>query len=294
MVNASRQSRLTFIIKLTAALALLLALLVALTLTLIHPPSKEERTVKVREGEFRFMRLVLTQSTKGHLSLDGTVQNKTSENWEEAEFRLDLFDDKGNRVGSKLLSIFDMKRGETRAIDQYQGDLGLVDSRVSRYEIRFNRGEYPPVHYAFVMVKPKESRANQFEDDLIDITFGITKKEILFTLHNKTNEPIRIDWQSASYTDVFGKPHALTSREVESADSTGEVRYARYTVVVPGADAQGWISPEESEFPYLFVGGPNTTVHEGMSFSVYLPISVGRKKNDYLFGFKIEKVEVEN
>ena len=248
----------------------------------------------MREGEFRFMRLVLTQSTKGHLSLDGTVQNETSENWEEAEFRVDLFDDNGNRIGSKFLSIFDMKRGETRAIDQYQGDLGLVDSRVSRYEIRFNRGEYPPVHYAFAMVKPRESRANQFKDDLIDITFGITKKEILFTIHNKTDQLIRIDWQSASYIDVFGKAHGLTSGEVEYADSTGEVRYARYTVVAPRADAQGWISPEESEFPYLFVGGPNTTVHEGMSFSVYLPISAGWKKNDYLFSFKIEKVEVEN
>jgi hypothetical protein len=285
VMQACRQGGVWVFITLMVALAAFLALLVWLPFGPAHP-RREDRVVSVREGGFRFLGLALIRSRKGSLRLDGRVENKTSENWEEAEFRVDLFDQQGNRIRSESLSMFDMKRGEVKDIDDSQGGLGFEDSPVSRYEIRFKGGEYPPTHYSFVMVKPEESKDARYEDELIEIGLRVERKQIYFFLRNKSSMPMAIDWGSVSYADVLGRDHRVTAVDIVS-------QRIWFSAVPPAGEIVGSFHPADSNPPHLFPSGPDAKAYEGLSFGVSLPVQVGGRWKNYPFTFKIEKVEVE-
>ena len=60
-----------------------------------------------------------------------------------------------------------------------------------------------PGAYQVEMVQPHHDGTTRFEDANIEIEFHIVRKQIEFSLKNKTSSPVIIDWQQWSFVGLW-------------------------------------------------------------------------------------------
>lgn len=155
--------------------------------------------------------------------------------------------------------------------------------------------------YIFSMVHPVASNELVFCNDSIEISFNMRETRIEFSLYNKLNKPLKVDWQSASVViagEAFRVAHIGTRYFKRNEEQIP-------TTVPPGAtikdellptdnvyyregDFGGW--KEEPLFPVKARKIDMLKHLVGTSLDVYIPIIVGNRTHDYLFKFVITDV----
>ncbi len=157
---------------------------------------------------------------------------------------------------------------------------------------------WQPIQYRFTMVKPAESESLVYEDDTLKVVFGVSRKGINFTLRNKTEGPLKVDWNQWSYVDVEGKSHKVFHRGVAYKDketslppSTIPPTAALEDVIVP-TDYVEW-SNLESGYRTLELLPDNSTASTfvGKTLSVFMPVEVNGTVKNYLFSFRVKDVQ---
>jgi len=272
----------------------------------LYGKAQEIIKITLEEGDFIIKNLSVTKDKFGSQRLKGQIINNTSKDWAEVTFQVYLFDSSGNKIGTGLfedeVTISGIKRGEEKPIGVLgEGEflLGLKGITVTRYEVSFKKGMYP-AKYNFIMIKPVENKELSFEDDGIKILFSISKREIAFILQNKTNNPIRIDWNQISYVDYLGKSHRIMHSGVKYIDRDNS---QAPTIVPPTARIEDIVFPTDyiyyssgkyggwREIP-LFPEAPEAKLFKERDFSIFMPLEVNGIVKNFFFTFKIENIEL--
>ena len=263
-----------------------------------EPPSPTpvipDQILAVDDGRFVFrsLRFVQEYST---VFLAGTVTNDTSHDWEDVSFDLrwtDSVGGTGTLVGRVFCFSFP-RRGECSLA--LGGDPGIMILGLPQnpYTAQFflKSGHYVP-SYTFSLQKPKTSEALVFEDSKIAFIAQVSRQGIAVAILNKTDQPIKIDWNQVSYIDQTGKANGVTHEGVKYADATNA---KPPTVIPPGARHEDMIVPAGSiryangwkVNPLLPMGAQSREL-VGKTISLYVPMEISGRVENYSIGIRIE------
>jgi hypothetical protein len=228
----------------------------------------------------------------------GGLDDPSNMQWqtkEEAKAK-DKWERKGCEKRGPLYSITNIKKVGTKPIsDKSEGWPLFIDDGTARPDLRFESGTYP-VEYVFTLIHPVESQGLSFEDQDIRIEFAISQNEVFFTLENKTEEPIMINWNQVSFIDISRYSQRVTHEGVTYADRNDSLPA---TTVPPTAKLQdriiptnlissdsrssgGWVTNK------LFPDGPESRRYEDQKVSIFMPVTVRGSLKNYLFTFAVK------
>lgn len=158
--------------------------------------------------------------------------------------------------------------------------------------------------YTFKMLKPKESDDLAFEDDALRIAFTIDRHRFKFSLLNKTESPMKLDWNQISYVDPSNGSHKVMhdgGRYIERDKAIPP------TVIPPSAKVDDFILPtdavhytqsgwnkgwnEEPLFPKPEKKEARALI--GKTFSAFMPIEINSTTKNYNFVFQITDIVTE-
>lgn len=261
-----------------------------------------EKTVLTDEGPFQFTGVSILRDYTG-VKMVGKVTNNTPKRWSTASFEVVLTDGAGNKLGSKTFDISDILPGQTKSIgilESYGESIYLKDAnQISTFDLKFAGGSIPAT-YVFALTKPIATADLSFSDNVIDIQFRPSKKQIGFVLRNKSPSPAKLDWNSAAYVDTAGASHKVMHDGVKFTDRSN---IQAPTVIPPGASVSDLVYPIDyafyisgryggwTELP-LFPEAPKAMAYKGQTFSVFLPIEIEGKVRNYNFVFTIKDVTI--
>lgn len=246
--------------------------------------------------------------------MTGTITNKTPWDLEHLRMRVAFYDASGrvlqglcgpsfcDTVGVHILA------GETKEWDEIPGvpfQSSLMDyppHAVRSYKIAFEDAEYH-VKWHFSLLKPKPSDDLSYEDDSVDTTFSLAPTGIGIRLHNRTSDPVIINWNNVSWVDDSGEAHKVVHSGVLLIDKD---KPQTPTVIPPMARITDTMFPSdhfkvasfgshiEPLWPDLVnMSGDQSALKkvEGTMFSVFVPLDIGGTTKNYSFVFKITSVE---
>jgi hypothetical protein len=262
--------------------------------------------ISANQGKFIFNNLKLEIKYGFMPYLSGNITNDTDRGWMDAEFEVILYDKKNEVIArsSSPENIYELAKGETQQI----GDVGLNEKslnfsfsdnvkKAKTYEIKFVGGTYDS-DYSITMTKPISNQNLVFEDDIISMNWIFDESQLAFVLSNKTENPIKVDWNQVSYIDVTGNAQKVIHEGVKYAN-INESQIP--TVIPPTAKIQDIIFPTNNvsyvsgqyggwrEKP-IFPEGEEAKMYEGKSFSVFMPLEVNGETKNYTFTFDITNV----
>lgn len=199
---------------------------------------------------------------------------------------------------SLTLYIYDMGKDKTKPIWRTSEGYHLFPSygaRIASYTLKIVETTFNPT-YVLSMTKPANASSLSFEDDAFSIVWGLQEEGMAFTLRNKTENPIGINWNQVSFVDVEANAHKVMHQGVkfisrnETIASTTVPPMAKVTDTVVSVDQieQGsrgnWITNR------LFPLGEAAQSYKGKSFSVFMPLEINGVVKNYSFAFKIADV----
>lgn len=264
-------------------------------------PSKD-MIINVPEGMFVLKNLSWSLDSLG-TNLKGEIVNNTSKSWNEVAFEVSLYDSAGKKLNgdsrNSLIRILGLEKGAIKPIGS--GGTGKyfygIQARIATFNVRFHSGEIP-ANYVFAMTSPVQSPALIFHDAAISISFSISKKQIGFSLYNRSANPLRVDWNQVSYVDVLGKSHKIVHSGINKYTDSAQTP----TVVPPGARIEDFVVPSDyvrytpgkyggwQEEP-LLPEGEMAYSFKGKSISVFMPLEVNGEVKNYFFAFRILEVK---
>jgi hypothetical protein len=265
--------------------------------------SKDLLAISTEHGNF-----VLTKVVYSGGKMLGSVRNDTDRGWRYASFKVRLFD-KDKRIvvaDDDKLEVADLQKGATKdftdEIGRSPAEVLNVEfhahSRVTDFEIIFDSDHsYYDSKYVFSLIKPKLSQTLEFEDELIAIVLDVGTKQIGFTMQNKTDNPISIDWNQISYIDLSGTAHRVIHQGVKLIDrdkpqaQTVIPPTAKIVDFVYPADLVTWRENDWEELP-LLPPSQEALQHKGQTFGVFIPLEINGQKKNYLFTVKIVDVQI--
>jgi len=260
------------------------------------PPPIPDQTLTVDDGRFVFRSLQFVQDrTIAYLA--GTVTNETSHDWEAVIFDFRWSDDVGRTgtLGSAFCVSF--PKGNKCSLALGPGSPGMmihdVPPNVIKAEFVLASGHYVP-NYKFSLQKPKPSEALAFEDSNIAFIAQVSREGIAVAILNKTDQPIKIDWNQVSYIDQTGKANGVTHQGVRYADATSA---KPPTIIPPGARHEDTIMPAGNiryadgwkVNPLLPMGAQSREL-VGRTISLYVPMEISGKVENYSIAIRIESV----
>jgi hypothetical protein len=148
------------------------------------------------------------------------------------------------------------------------------------------------------MTKPWENRDLFFEDQAIRMSFLLSDKQIGMVLQNKTQSPIKIDWNNISYVDTSGLAHGVIHTGVRYIERD---RPQVPSVIPPAAMIEDAIVPSDhisytsgtsggwSSRPLFPSIISETDRYIGKSFSIFMPMEFDGAVKNYLFSFRIDR-----
>lgn len=189
---------------------------------------------------------------------------------------------------------------------------GAFKSYVASYSVDLTTVESPAdakVQFGETkVVSFKEGDINKYryEDDYIDIVWYVSSKQFNFTLKNKSNHTIKINWDDISFVDYNGNTgrvmHAgvkYTERNNSQPSSTIPKNASISDILLPTENVYyvsgqygGWreklLIPSIYKTPEAFASGANTYV--GKTMKILMPIMIENVQNDYTFEFSISSL----
>lgn len=143
----------------------------------------------------------------------------------------------------------------------------------------------------------------QFEDDYINIVWYVGATQFYFTLTNKANHAIKLNWDDISYVDING----VVGRVMHAGVKYTDRNLSQPAAVIPkGAtisdillpvdnvyfNSVGWqeklLIPAFYQSKEAMEKGAPTYV--GKQMSVFMPILIENVENDYTFVFNVDKL----
>ena len=143
-----------------------------------------------------------------------------------------------------------------------------------------------------------------YEDDFVAITWYVDYRQFNFTLRNKSDHTIKINWDDISYVNYNGQTGRVMHSGVKYTDKNNS---QPSTMVPKGASISDILLPTDNVY---WVSGqyggwreksliPNTTSKEadidalassyvGKSMTILMPIYIENVQNDYVFKFNID------
>jgi len=112
------------------------------------------------------------------------------------------------------------------------------------------------------------------------LTFSLQKTEIDFVLQNKSDDPIKLDWNLVSFIQSWGTSQAVIHKGIKLADKQAP---KAPSVVPPKAKIEDIVVPVENvEFANgewrtqdLLLDGPASLKMVGQEFSIFMPLDLG-------------------
>jgi hypothetical protein len=151
-------------------------------------------------------------------------------------------------------------------------------------------GHFPK--FSFAMTKPAANKDLLAQDDEMAISFVVQSGGIGFELRNKTEMAIKIDWDQVSFVETDGTASKVVHSGVRLIERD---RPQVPTMVPPGAKITETITPSSriryekgwQVLPLLPERGAPAYSKCGKQFQVFMPLTVGSKTADRVFGFSI-------
>lgn len=209
-----------------------------------------------------------------------------------------------NKDGTSLLSAWILP---TTVIELSFIDAGSL--KVSIVAVKFQkriaqtaesvRGNLSPVtgqhfpKFVVVMTKPVEAKELAAQDDSMSISFLMEKQAIGFELQNKTESPIKIDWDQVSFVGSTGTAVKVIHSGVRLIERD---RPQAPTVIPPGARIREQITPVDRiqyekgwrVLPLLPERSLQMRDLCGKKFQVFIPVDIGAKIKNNTFEFRID------
>lgn len=264
-----------------------------------HAQQSDTASIPVPGGTFEFTGLKITGWPS--YALKGYVTNKTGRDWKWAVFEMTFWDEKGQSIPvamelQRSLRSTEFRAGETKEI------LGVsvfvtYKSKAKSVTFKFVMGDFA-VEYKTALMKPEGSKDNAFEDDAVKIHWLVTAKALNFRLWNKTESPIKIDWNQVSYVDPSSTAQKVMHEGVKYINRNES---QPPTIIPPLAKIDDFIFPSAnasyssgryggwSETP-IFPAGEEGASYKGKTFSVFMPLEINGTVKSYSFVFKIQDV----
>lgn len=144
-----------------------------------------------------------------------------------------------------------------------------------------------------------------YEDDYIATTWYVGHTEFNFTLKNKTNHSLKINWDDISYVDIYGNVGRVMHSGVKYTDrnssqpSTTIPKNAKISDILLPTDNVYFLSgqyggwSEKPLIPNNFStqneGTDNTSKYIG-NLTIMMPIIIEGIQNDYTFVFSVNNI----
>ena len=140
-----------------------------------------------------------------------------------------------------------------------------------------------------------------YEDDYIQIEWYVKRPVFHFSLRNKSDYTIKLNWDDMTFVDVDGK----ISKVMHQGVKYNERENSQVATNIPkGAMLEDLILPTQNveflnsqwEEKPLLVSSFNSedamnaaaSIYQGKSMKILMPIEIQNTRNDYTFEFKIE------
>ena len=163
-----------------------------------------------------------------------------------------------------------------------------------------------PYQYVYSMTKPQKSETNKFEDDKVVFEFKMNEVDVYFKLNNKTNKPLKIIWDEASFVNQ-GEAQKIIHKNVKFIDSE---KLQAPTVIPPGAYVSEVIQPiddilmdqstykwsKKSFLPTLGLSTNKKYIDAkvkpliGRKFNIYIPVLFESKTLEYYFEIELSDI----
>lgn len=259
-----------------------------------------DQTVTTPLGDFTFSTMTLSPEiylgmVRSNLRLQGLSTNGTGKKWEHIAFSGIFANSAGKEVDREYFTFFKMAAGQSMQLSSMpEGSIVFLREPVASFTIKYDSGT-PDVSYSLKLRKPAESDELQFSDEFVALAFSVGRNGLNFALLNKTDEPIKIDWNQISFIDWSADAHPVTHTGVKYTDAAAA---KPASIVPPSAKFKDAIIPADNvHFTSGQYGGwsvndllPHTTsapTLKGKDVAVYMPLEVNGKTKNYTFQFQI-------
>jgi len=240
-----------------------------------------DQEVETEVGSFSFRNLILRHDAGGCLfstmKLHGAVINGTGKTWRSVYFDCQFLNSGGGVVDRVPVQFNQIAPGTGTPVSElpslsklltFPGGLPEGDFRI------IYKGGEIDTKYVLHLTRPIESDSLSVEDANMSILFSPANGAMGFTLRNKTEGPIRIDWNQASYIDSEGISHSVK----------GAASNRPLTVIPPTAKIVDSIAG------HILPHAPLRAPLQGKSIGIYLPMEINGSIRNYLFTFRIADV----
>ena len=146
----------------------------------------------------------------------------------------------------------------------------------------------------------------RYEDDYIDIVWYVGTKQFNFTLKNKSNHTIKINWDDISYVDIRGNTGRVMHSGVKYIDrnasqpATSVPKGASLTDILLPVDNVYYVNGqyggwrEKLLIPAYYQSKEametEAPTYVGKQMKILMPISIENVQNDYTFVFNIDEL----
>ncbi len=152
--------------------------------------------------------------------------------------------------------------------------------------------EKAPGEHTLKLTKPHHSDQLVFDDNNIKIRFTVTRRQIDFTLWNRTQQPLGIIWDEIILRDPEGETHWVLNKaedtdkmRTKTAHATTTHPHVDPTVVPPGSSLNDYIKPFPSGFQEVFIYPAKYA--SGSRIKLTMPLEINGTIKVYTFGFEV-------
>lgn len=189
---------------------------------------------------------------------------------------------------------------------------GMLKSYIADYDVSLASVESPADAKAqfgetkVATFQDGEINKYRYEDDYIDIVWYVSPKQFNFTLTNKSDHTIKINWDDISYVDYDGRTGRVMHSGVKYTDrnnsqpastipkgaSLNDILLPTDNVSFSSGQYGGWnesrLIPSYYSTPEAFADGAGKYV--GKTMRILMPILIENVQNDYTFEFTINRL----
>src|SRR5207237_235665 len=109
--------------------------------------------------------------------------------------------------------------GKLESMTRGPADIRYIEGTIGGFEINLVPDQsYYDSRYVFELVKPTQSRELTFSDESLSISFAITNMEMGFTIINRSEAPLALQWDAASFIDLSNAAHRVIHKGVKLVD----------------------------------------------------------------------------
>ena len=164
--------------------------------------------------------------------------------------------------------------------------------------IRVKLQKIATYQFKYRMLAPTASEELKFQDTSVSISLTISEQTFQMGLTNLTAFPLIIRWQSAEYTDVYGRQRRLMPSKVPYSDRNNPIPDQ---IVLPGKALQETVTPIENVSvspqtggyvvkPLFIRNGDGAIGLKGKTFILFIPMEINRQIIPYNLKFEIVDV----